>query len=458
MFDFLKNKTINRNRYRTDSESVILSCFFNPQNSPYRIIAFHKFYNSIKHLNYKIIECIIGDGKSQLPDDPNIIKIHSDSLLWHKEALLNKLVRELPEKFKYVFWIDADVKFKNLNWMVDSANILRNQDCNILQPFEYCVHLEKDKNEPEFNLDDVRNKNPNLLAKENKVWRSFCSNAKLFSLTKKENEFYHNKNYDSHGHVGFAWGAKRSLLEAVPLYDKALIGGADHIIAHAAAGHIPHECISKSFKDDIQEVEKWMRQFFSECQGKIGFVKGDLYHTWHGDISKREYLKRIQDFTKDSKEIEEKDENGLYVAKDTKYIEEYFKNRETTADGVEDMFLMYDTLDFFYDMGYYFSDFMQTYHKDSLPESESFEDNSNDFSHIIGIETPLESEENYRSDDHITGIGSSEPEDYPDNEQSPYESVEYYDPKTYNEPSEDHITGVDSSEPDYADNDNGNFS
>jgi hypothetical protein len=42
----------------------------------------------------------------------------------------------------------------------------------------------------------------------------------------------------------------------MPLYDRALIGGADHIIAHAAAGQIPHSCITKSFTDNLDEVLK----------------------------------------------------------------------------------------------------------------------------------------------------------------------------------------------------------
>jgi len=70
MFDFLKNTFLNRGRYKTHSEAVIVSCFYNPQNSPYRLLAFQKWYHSIKHLNYRIIECLIGpDAKSQLPDE-----------------------------------------------------------------------------------------------------------------------------------------------------------------------------------------------------------------------------------------------------------------------------------------------------------------------------------------------------------------------------------------------------
>jgi len=125
MFDFFKNTFLNRGRYKTHSEAVVVSCFYNPQNSPYRLLAFQKWYHSIKHLNYRIIECLMGpDAKSQLPDDPNIIQVQTDSVLWHKESLLNKVIAELPEKFKYVFWVDADVLFTNDNWLVDSVKEL----------------------------------------------------------------------------------------------------------------------------------------------------------------------------------------------------------------------------------------------------------------------------------------------------------------------------------------------
>ena len=106
---------------------------------------------------------------------------------------------------------------------------------------------------------------------------------------------WQDQNYNNHGHVGFAWGARREVLEAVPLFDRALIGGADHIIAHAAAGQIPHPCIAKSFTDNLEEVMAWSHQFYRVTQGKIGYVKGDLYHLWHGDINKRQYLKTRAD-------------------------------------------------------------------------------------------------------------------------------------------------------------------
>jgi hypothetical protein len=158
----------------------------------------------------------------------------------------------------------------------------------------------------------------------------------------------------------------------MPLYDKALIGGADHIMAHAAAGQIPHECITKSFTDNLKEVETWSREFYAVMQGRIGFVEGTLYHLWHGDIEKRQYLKRIKDFTKETKQITQKDSNGLYVKTDNNaYMEQYYRQREAITTYEED-FQVYDP-DFYRDMGYTLQSFIDQYLRPML-RNTVFED------------------------------------------------------------------------------------
>lgn len=318
-------------RYKNHPEAIVISCFFNPLNSPYRLRAFDRFYDSIKHLNHSITECVIGDAKPQLPETANIHRIQTSNLLWHKEAILNRIVATLPKKYKYIFWVDADVIFTNRNWLTEGVEQLKKH--KIIQPFEYCVHLNQDEDKPDFNVQLEKQFSHNVHTRHNQLWRSFCAN---FVTNKKSAS---SENYDMHGHVGFAWGARREVLASVPLYDKALIGGADHIIAHAAAGHIPHPCITKSFKDDLENVLKWSKRFHLAVQGEIGYVKGDLYHIWHGDIKKRQYLKRIQDFTVKTKEIQQKDSNGLYVSEQNdNYMSDYFKQREVPSNS-DDGFL-----------------------------------------------------------------------------------------------------------------------
>lgn len=325
--DFLKN-LFNTGKYKTNSEAVIISCYFNPQNSPYRLKAFNIFYDSIKHLNHRIIECVIGDAKPQLPENENIKRVYTQNLLWHKEALLNLIVADLPKKFNYVFWIDADVIFTNNNWLVEACKELELH--SIVQPFEYCIHLERDEVKPSFDLMPHKLSCMSPKYTNRRVWRSFCAN---FHDENLETDVQKD-NYNIHGHVGFAWGARREVLDKVPLYDKALIGGADHIIAHAAAGQIPHSCITKSFTDDLDNVMAWSRRFYAVVGESISYVEGDLYHIWHGDIDKRQYLKRIQDFTPKTKHLR-KDPTGLYVthAGDDEYMKNYFRTREVTDDG-----------------------------------------------------------------------------------------------------------------------------
>jgi hypothetical protein len=322
--DKLKNIFLYFGKYKTHSEGVIIACYYNPRNNPYRLIAFNKFYKSIKHLNHRIVECVIGDSEAQLPQTEFITRVSTNTTLWHKESLLNGLISKLPTNFKYVFWVDADVIFTNKNWMVDAVAELQPSKNRMVQLFEYCIHLGQDETKPSFAVEYERPVVDEPKRRHPKMWRSFGAN---FATT----NYSDDENYDRHGHVGFAWGVRRSVVDAMPLYDKALIGGADHIMAHAAAGHVNHKCICKSFTDDIYAISVWSEQFRRVVGQRIGYVKGDLYHIWHGDVAKRQYLKRIQDFTSTAKEITEKDENGLYVTDKDEYVKQYMEHRENTG-------------------------------------------------------------------------------------------------------------------------------
>lgn len=333
--------------YVGHDEAVIVACFFNPQNSPYRLLAFQKWYSSIKHLNHRIIECLIGDAESQLPDSPYITQVTTESLLWHKESLLNKVISELPFEFKYVFWLDTDVLFTNPNWLVEGVEKLKT--VKVIQPFEYCVHLQRNQTALDFDVDAYRTLVRDARRRHPMLWRSFLANW----VTDREAALSYN--YDVHGHVGFAWGARREVVDKVHLYDKALIGGADHIIAHAATGQIPCNCISRAFTLDIDDVTEWSKDYYDTVAGAVGFVAGDLYHIWHGEIKDREYLKRIVEFAPEIQFITRRDSNGLWIYEGTNpYMKRYYRKREATVV-VDDGFDGFDA-GFAEEMGYQLAD------------------------------------------------------------------------------------------------------
>lgn len=323
--DVATNLVFNRGRYRTQHQAVILACFYNPQRSPYRLLAFQHWYASIRHLPHRIIECTIGTDtepqrQRQLPASPWMTHVHTQGLLWHKETLLNRLIAALPDTYRYVFWLDTDVLFTNQHWLPEAVEVL--QDATILQPFGYCIHLARHDLTPVFDVEDARRHCSFQARRHPAMWRSFAANAATTGLSG-------SPHYDVHGHVGFAWGARREVLEAVPLYDKALMGGADHLMAHAAAGHIPHPCIAQAFPDVTQEVEAWSRTFYAATQGKVGYVPGDLYHLWHGDVAKRQYLARIKQFAPYQRTLTERDAEGFWDVPDAEdMVEDYFATRE----------------------------------------------------------------------------------------------------------------------------------
>ncbi len=349
---FLQNLFLNRNRYRVHQDAVIISCFYNPQGNPYRLLAFQKWYNSIKHLPHRIVECLIGpNAKSQLPKSPHITQVKTDSLLWHKETLLNKLVRELPKEYKYVFWMDADVLITNKNWIREGVEALRTY-ASIIQPFEYCIHLKRNQLKPDFDIEPHRTNCGNA-QRHPQIWRSFCAVYEKSKYCGERYQLAKEHNFDRHGHTGFVWGARRGLLEACPLYEKCFVGGGDHIVAHAAAGHIPHTCIRTAFADNIEAVEAWSRGFYRNFGGRIGYVPGDLYHIWHGDIKARNYYNAVKTFSSTAKEIEERDENGLYISGDkNQFIKEHYPRREARRVTVDES--GFDGFDagFIQDMGY----------------------------------------------------------------------------------------------------------
>lgn len=320
--------------YTNHPDAVILACYFNPKNNEHRKLAFLRFYESIQNCNHRIIECVVGESDFLFPSEtPHIRQVRTSCLLWHKEALLNILIRELPARFKYVFWVDGDITFTNKNWIVDSVEKLQSS-CTIIQPFRFAIHMEKGEVKP----------SPATLAQKDgcgdmiepktmrRVWRSYGSVVEDYRAARGNYVDSSIVEYDLHGHVGFAWGIRREILDSCGgLYDRALVGGGDHIMAHAVMTAPPnvHRCIQKCHTEpeELRMIALWSRTFHSLCGMRLGSCGGDVYHTWHGELSDRRYFQRICEFSPYIPRINERDTNGLFFTKDpavVKYMNEYF--------------------------------------------------------------------------------------------------------------------------------------
>jgi hypothetical protein len=93
--------------------------------------------------------------------------------------------------------------------------------------------------------------------------------------------------------LGYAWAARRNLIEGHGFYDSAIIGGGDRVLACAAYGFFA-SLVEKHRMNPRQEERflAWAVPFEADVAGRLGWLEGDLFHLWHGDIEGRQYSER----------------------------------------------------------------------------------------------------------------------------------------------------------------------
>lgn len=314
--------------YRSQNDAVIIACYYNPKHNPYRLAAFKTWYKTVKHLNLRIIELTVKGSSRELAGydhTGHVQHIESASMLWHKEALLNRLIEQVAPDYKYIFWLDTDVIFTNRNWLREACKRMEN-GAQMVQPFAYAIRLEEGETKPSFDISNLGNVYmPNRW--NNAAWRSFCCTYI------EEPELAASDRFNDYGHTGFAWGATSELLTQCPLFDRALIGSADNVIAQGAVGKFHSPLMRATFKYMMPSITAYQRRLFSHVLGLIDYVPGNLYHIWHGDHAKRRYLKRNQDFDHTLSQINRRDANGLYMAAagQDEYVNDYMEDREVAG-------------------------------------------------------------------------------------------------------------------------------
>ena len=97
--------------------------------------------------------------------------------------------------------------------------------------------------------------------------------------------------------LGYAWAAKRELLDRHGFFDACIIGGGDRAVFSAAYGcfdsimdfhHMnPHQ---------RRRFLAWAEPFHDSVQGSVGHIEGDVVHLWHGAPETRLYRQRHVEF------------------------------------------------------------------------------------------------------------------------------------------------------------------
>jgi hypothetical protein len=94
---------------------------------------------------------------------------------------------------------------------------------------------------------------------------------------------------------GHAWCARRGLLKRFGLYDRNVLGGGDSLLAFAVTRQwdeaITFDDMSPAHAADYRQ---WALPFHEATLGEMGYIGGDIFHLWHGDLRRRKYRERVE--------------------------------------------------------------------------------------------------------------------------------------------------------------------
>jgi hypothetical protein len=203
--------------------------------------------------------------------NPNHIQLRTSDVLWYKENLINIGVRKSSKSCEYIAWIDTEIEFLNREWVIDAIQALEND--TVVQLFDVA----------------------RWLGKKSEIIQDYVSYGRCYKENLKVEEFHKKSNLTGVGwcSVGFAWAAKKNtLLQLGGLFDKGIVGSGDYINAMGFLNIFNSDNTVGDSGIFLREILDWQILAQSIIQKKMGYVKGMVYHRWHGAVGNRGFAAR----------------------------------------------------------------------------------------------------------------------------------------------------------------------
>jgi hypothetical protein len=203
-----------------------------------------------------------------------LVQVRGRDVMWQKERLLNLALQALPNGCKNVVAVDCDIIFGANDWP-DRVNETLN-DSVILQPYSHVHDLPRD-----WTSDQPLSAG------------THCRQAVTFAIGTGTpipaclGEFARNGTFTYSR--GIAWAARRDLLNQHGFYDKRILGGGDRSFSSAVYGYFA----AVQHNRDKSYLE-WAVPFHQAVGNAVGWIKGDIYHLWHGELRYRNYHDRMK--------------------------------------------------------------------------------------------------------------------------------------------------------------------
>jgi hypothetical protein len=182
---------------------------------------------------------------------------------------------ELPPECQAVVWLDCDVAFSNDGWPELTLKALERWP--LVQPFRAFHQIAlSDGRDPDVPLERVPGNSRSLASR----MLDGSVPSSIFSSIGSSRRFDYAP--------GFAWAARRDVVEDLGLYDALILGCGDKALASAAYGRFDDTVDAYRMSEPhAGHYRRWARSFHRRVSGRVGYVDGGLAHFWHGDASSR---------------------------------------------------------------------------------------------------------------------------------------------------------------------------
>jgi hypothetical protein len=175
--------------------------------------------------------------------------------------------------------VDADLLFENDRWVAETGAQLN--EYAVVQPFDTASWLPAGVTDP-VSAPGAR-----------------TQHGIGYTLMQRADRSRALSNYLEHGHTGFGWAFRRSILTRHGYYDGLIVGGADIVMAHAVYDDEEffngRNWVARRLAPRLlRHAAEWASGVRPDVKGSVSYTPGTVHHLWHGEVEGRRYVERLE--------------------------------------------------------------------------------------------------------------------------------------------------------------------
>jgi len=265
------------------SPLYIVTTVFNPRRFQSRLRLYYDFAKWVEDSGVKLltVEVTFGEREHSVTtnEDPWHLRLFTRHELWHKERALNlglQRLSMLAPDWRYVAWMDADVRLARTDWATEAVHLL--QHYAVLQMFGEARCLGPNHE----NAFTCRSIGKTIAEYGLEGW---AGNPGV--TTQNQNPYLRQ------GHPGLAWAFRRDELNDIGGWLDVCVNGSGDL--HMAACYAGDWSLVTS-PNSSPGYRGAMRRYAGLCdryvRRNISFMPGAIDHYWHGRSHERGYQER----------------------------------------------------------------------------------------------------------------------------------------------------------------------